>query len=53
LEDYLAKLAGKQRVCMDLARVYRAVVHKHFPNAKIADSLMRQAYAFRSLKTTA
>ena len=38
LEDYLAKLPGKQRVrvvCMDLASVYRAVVRKHFPQAKI------------------
>jgi transposase len=38
LEDYLAKLPGKQRVrvvCMDLASVYRALVRKHFPNAKI------------------
>jgi transposase len=38
LEGYLAKLPGKQRVrvvCMDLASVYRALVRKHFPNAKI------------------
>lgn len=38
LEAYLAKLPGKERVrvvCMDLASVYRAIVHKHFPNAKI------------------
>jgi transposase len=38
LEDYLAKLPGKDRVrivCMDLSSVYRAIVHKHFPNAKI------------------
>jgi transposase len=38
LEDYLAKLPGKdqvQIVCMDLASVYRAVVRKHFPKAKI------------------
>ena len=38
LEDYLAKLPGKDRVqivCMDLASVYRAVVRKHFPKAKI------------------
>jgi transposase len=38
LEEYLAKLPGKERVrivCMDLASVYRAIVRKHFPNAKI------------------
>ena len=38
LQDYLAKLPGKERVrvvCMDLASVYRALVRKHFPNAKI------------------
>lgn len=38
LEQYLAKLPGKDRVrivCMDLASVYRAIVRKHFPKAKI------------------
>jgi len=38
LEEYLAKLPGKQRVrvvCMDLASGYRALVHKHFPQARI------------------
>ena len=38
LEEYLAKLPGKDRVrivCMDLASVYRAIVRKHFPKAKI------------------
>lgn len=38
LETYLAKLPGKERVrivCMDLASVYRAIVRKHFPKAKI------------------
>ena len=38
LEDYLAKLPGKEHVrvvCMDLANVYRALVRKHFPKAKI------------------
>ena len=38
LEDYLAQLPGKQRVrvvCMDLSSAYRALVHKHFPKAKI------------------
>lgn len=38
LEDYLNKLPGKERVkvvCMDLASVYRALVRKHFPKAKI------------------
>jgi len=38
LEAYLAKLPGKERVrvvCMDLAAVYRAIVRKHFPKAKI------------------
>jgi transposase len=38
LEAYLNKLQGKERVrvvCMDLASVYRAIVRKHFPNAKI------------------
>jgi transposase len=38
LEAYLAKLPGKDRVrvvCMDLASVYRAIVRKHFPKAKI------------------
>lgn len=38
LENYLAKLPGKQRVrvvCMDLSSAYRALVHKHFPKAKI------------------
>lgn len=38
LENYLAKLPGKQRVrvvCMDLSSAYRALVRKHFPKAKI------------------
>lgn len=38
LEDYLAKLPGKERVrvvCMDRASVYRAIVRKHFTKAKI------------------
>jgi transposase len=38
LEKYLEKLPGKQRVqvvCMDLASSYRALVRKHFPQAKI------------------
>lgn len=38
LENYLAKLPGKERVrvvCMDLSSSYRALVHKHFPKAKI------------------
>ncbi len=38
LESYLSKLQGKERVrvvCMDLASAYRALVRKHFPNARI------------------
>ncbi|HWB85307.1 MAG TPA: ISL3 family transposase [Bryobacteraceae bacterium] len=38
LEAYLARLEGKadvQMVCMDLAPVYRSLVRKHFPNARI------------------
>jgi len=38
LETYLSRLEGKaavQLVCMDLAGVYRALVKKHFPNARI------------------
>jgi transposase len=38
LESYLNRLQGKDRVrvvCMDLASVYRALVRKHFPNARI------------------
>jgi transposase len=38
LEDYLSRLPGKDRVrivCMDLSSVYRALVRKHFPQAKI------------------
>jgi transposase len=38
LEGYLGKLEGKDLVkvvCMDLAVVYRALVRKHFPNARI------------------
>ena len=38
LEGYLDKLKGKdlvEVVCMDLSTTYRAVVKKHFPNAKI------------------
>jgi transposase len=38
LEDYLAQLPGKDRVrvvCMDLSSTYRAIVRKHFPQAKI------------------
>jgi hypothetical protein len=38
LESYLERLPGKDRVrivCMDLASVYRALVRKHFPKAKI------------------
>ena len=38
LEEYLAKLPGKERVrvvCMDLSSAYRSLVHKYFPNARI------------------
>jgi transposase len=38
LESYLAKLEGKHLVkvvCMDLAAAYRALVRKHFPQARI------------------
>ena len=38
LEGYLSKLEGKQHVqvvCMDLAASYRALVRKHFPQARI------------------
>jgi transposase len=38
LEHYLARLPGKDRVrvvCMDLSSPYRALVHKHFPQARI------------------
>jgi len=38
LESYLIHLEGKSEVrlvCMDLASVYRALVRKHFPNARI------------------
>ena len=38
LESYLNRLRGKDRVlvvCMDLASVYRSLVRKHFPNARI------------------
>jgi transposase len=38
LETYLERLEGKAEVkvvCMDLASVYRALVKKHFPNARI------------------
>lgn len=38
LEAYLARLEGKadvRVVCMDLASVYRSLVRKHFPNARI------------------
>lgn len=38
LRDYLNQLKGKNRVkvvCMDLSSTYRALVRKHFPNAKI------------------
>ena len=38
LESYLQRLEGKDRVrvvCMDLAPVYRAIVRKHFPQARI------------------
>jgi len=38
LESYLNRLEGKplvKVVCMDLASVYRALVRKHFPNARI------------------
>jgi transposase len=38
LEAYLRNLEGKDRVqvvCMDLASVYRALVRKHFPQARI------------------
>jgi transposase len=38
LESYLNRLEGKDLVkvvCMDLAAVYRAIVRKHFPNARI------------------
>ncbi len=38
LEAYLARLEGKAEVrvvSMDLASVYRSIVRKHFPNARI------------------
>ena len=38
LEAYLRGLEGREEVkvvCMDLASVYRALVRKHFPNARI------------------
>jgi transposase len=38
LEGYLNRLKGKDMVkvvCMDLAAVYRAIVRKHFPHARI------------------
>jgi transposase len=38
LESYLQRLEGKSEVrvvCMDLASVYRSIVRKHFPNARI------------------
>ena len=38
LEAYLARLEGKAAVrvvCIDLATVYRSVIRKHFPNARI------------------
>jgi len=38
LQTYLARLPGKESVrvvCMDLASGYRALVHKHFPQARI------------------
>jgi transposase len=38
LEAYLQRLEGKSAVrvvCMDLASVYRSLVRKHFPNARI------------------
>lgn len=38
LEQYLAKLPGKERVrlvCMDMSSTYRALVRKHFPKARI------------------
>jgi transposase len=38
LESYLNRLEGKHRVevvCMDLAAAYRALVRKHFPQARI------------------
>ena len=38
LESYLARLEEKDRVqvvCMDLAAGYRALVRKHFPQARI------------------
>ncbi len=37
-EAYFQALEGKSSVrvvCMDLASVYRALVRKHFPNARI------------------
>jgi transposase len=38
LEKYLQRLDGRERVrlvCMDLASVYRSLVRKYFPNARI------------------
>jgi len=38
LEAYFSRLRGKERVrvvCIDLATNYRALIRKHFPNAKI------------------
>ena len=48
-EGYLARLEDKHRVqvvCMDLAASYRALVRKHFPQARIvADRAGRRAAA--------
>jgi transposase len=38
LDGYFSRLRGKEKVrvvCIDLAGNYRALIHKHFPNAKI------------------
>jgi transposase len=38
LDDYLTQLPGKDRVrvvCIDLSSSYRALIRKHFPNARI------------------
>lgn len=46
LEAYFQRLEGKDQVrvvCMDLASNYRALVRKHFPNARIVASLSRDS----------
>ena len=50
LESYVQQLPGKDRVrvvCIDIASVYRALVKKYFPKARIVADAFMSSVSFR------